>query len=78
MHERAGTQATESDLIDVEALVRAYYEKQPDVAVPEQRVVFGTSGHRGSSFELSFNERHVLAMTQAICDYRAMKKISGK
>ena len=53
MHERAGTQATESDLIDVEALVRAYYEQKPDASVPEQRVVFGTSGHRGSSLNTS-------------------------
>ena len=77
MHERAGTQATESDLIDVEALVRAYYEKQPDVAVPEQRVVFGTSGHRGSSFTTSFNEHHILAVTQAIVDYRTSQGVTG-
>ena len=62
MHERAGTQATESDLIDVETLVRAYYEKRPDASVPEQRVVFGTSGHRGSSLNASFNEHHILAI----------------
>ena len=49
MHERAGTPATESDLIDVEALLRAYYDLHPDVSIPEQRVVFGTRGHRGSS-----------------------------
>ncbi len=77
MHERAGTQATESDLIDVEALVRAYYEKKPDASVPEQRVVFGTSGHRGSSLNTSFNEHHILATTQAIVEYRASRGITG-
>ncbi|WP_188743914.1 phosphoglucomutase (alpha-D-glucose-1,6-bisphosphate-dependent) [Agromyces bauzanensis] len=77
MHERAGTPATESDLIDVEALVRAYYEQQPDAAVPEQRVVFGTSGHRGSSFTTSFNEHHILAITQAVVDYRTAQGIAG-
>ena len=77
MHERAGTPATESDLIDVEALVRAYYEKKPDVSVPEQRVAFGTSGHRGSSFTTSFNEHHILAITQAIVEYRATQGTTG-
>ncbi|MEV1128285.1 phosphoglucomutase (alpha-D-glucose-1,6-bisphosphate-dependent) [Agromyces sp. NPDC049794] len=77
MHERAGTPATESDLIDVEALVRAYYERKPDASVPEQRVVFGTSGHRGSSFTTSFNEDHILAVTQAVVDYRTEQGITG-
>ncbi|WP_173922698.1 phosphoglucomutase (alpha-D-glucose-1,6-bisphosphate-dependent) [Agromyces sp. Marseille-P2726] len=77
MHERAGTPATESDLIDVEALVRAYYEQQPDVSVPEQRVVFGTSGHRGSAFTTSFNEHHILAVTQAVVDYRTAQGVTG-
>ncbi|MFE6253723.1 phosphoglucomutase (alpha-D-glucose-1,6-bisphosphate-dependent) [Agromyces sp. NPDC057865] len=77
MHERAGTPATESDLIDVEALVRAYYDLEPDVSIPEQRVVFGTSGHRGSSFNRSFNERHILAITQAIVEYRTAQGITG-
>ena len=77
MHERAGTPATESDLIDVEALVRAYYEKKPDAAVPEQRVAFGTSGHRGSSFTTGFNEHHILAITQAIVEYRAAQGTTG-
>ncbi len=77
MHERAGTPATESDLIDVEALVRAYYEKKPDVSIPEQRVAFGTSGHRGSSFTTSFNEDHILAITQAIVEYRAAQGTTG-
>src|SRR5215218_7762666 len=77
MHERAGTPATASDLIDVEALVRAYYERKPDASVPEQRVVFGTSGHRGSSLSTSFNEDHILATTQAIVDYRTAQGITG-
>jgi phosphoglucomutase len=77
MHERAGTPATESDLIDVEALLRAYYDLHPDVSVPEQRVAFGTSGHRGSSFTTSFNEDHILAITQAIVEYRASQGITG-
>ncbi|MFF2277586.1 phosphoglucomutase (alpha-D-glucose-1,6-bisphosphate-dependent) [Agromyces sp. NPDC058126] len=77
MHERAGTPATESDLIDVEALVRAYYEKKPDASVPGQRVAFGTSGHRGSSLTTSFNEDHILATTQAIVEYRAAQGITG-
>lgn len=77
MHERAGTPAIESDLVDVEALVRAYYELKPDASVPEQRVVFGTSGHRGSSLTTSFNEDHILATTQAIVEYRAAQGITG-
>ena len=77
MHERAGTPATESDLIDVDALIRAYYDLHPDVAVPEQRVVFGTSGHRGSSLKTGFNEDHILATTQAIVEYRASQGITG-
>lgn len=77
MHERAGTQAIESDLIDVEALIRAYYELKPDPSVPGQRVAFGTSGHRGSSLTTSFNEHHILATTQAIVEYRAAQGITG-
>lgn len=77
MHERAGTPATESDLIDVEALLRAYYDLHPDVSIPEQRVVFGTSGHRGSALNTAFNEDHILAITQAIVDYRNSQGITG-
>jgi len=77
MSERAGTPAQESDLIDVEALVKAYYALKPDVAIPAQRVVFGTSGHRGSSFNTAFNEDHISATTQAIVEYRAGKGITG-
>jgi len=77
MHERAGTPALEADLIDVDALVRAYYELTPDVSVPAQRVAFGTSGHRGSSLTSSFNETHILAITQAIVEYRTAQGVTG-
>jgi phosphoglucomutase len=74
---RAGTVALPSDLIDVEALIHAYYTLVPDVSIPEQRVVFGTSGHRGSSLNIAFNEHHILATTQAIVEYRAQQEITG-
>jgi len=74
---RAGLLAEASDLVDVAKLVAAYYEEQPDPEVAEQRVVFGTSGHRGSSFTHTFNEWHILAITQAICQYRAQQRIDG-
>ncbi|GAB3586639.1 phosphoglucomutase (alpha-D-glucose-1,6-bisphosphate-dependent) [Leifsonia lichenia] len=77
MNERAGTPAQASDLVDVDALRRAYYELKPDVSIPEQRVVFGTSGHRGSSLNTAFNENHIAATTQAIVEYRASKGITG-
>jgi phosphoglucomutase len=64
-------------LVDVPRLVTAYYTEVPDSSVQEQRVAFGTSGHRGSSFENSFNEWHVLAISQAICDYRKRQGIGG-
>ena len=68
---RAGQPAQPSDLIDVASLVSAYYTIEPDPAEPTQQVVFGTSGHRGSSFDVAFNEALILATTQAICEYRA-------
>ena len=77
IHPLAGKPAPEEILIDVGALERAYYERVPDVSNPHERVSFGTSGHRGSPLDGSLNEAHILAITQAICDYRAMKKISG-
>ena len=77
MNERAGTPAQASDLVDVDALRRAYYELKPDVSIPEQRVVFGTSGHRGSSLNTAFNENHIAATTQAIVEYRASQGITG-
>jgi phosphoglucomutase len=74
---RAGQLATASDLVDVPRLITAYYEDRPDPHIPEQRVVFGTSGHRGSSFDRAFNEWHILAITQAICLYRRRQSIDG-
>src|SRR3954463_1471296 len=65
------------DLVDVAALVTAYYTLEPDPTDPEQQVVFGTSGHRGSSFDAAFNEAHILATTQAICEYRAAQGYDG-
>ncbi len=77
IHERAGTPALPTDLVDVPKLITAYYTDRPDPAVPTQRVAFGTSGHRGSSFDRSFNEWHIVAITQAICQYRASQQITG-
>jgi phosphoglucomutase len=74
---RAGQPARPSDLIDVAALVSAYYTTEPDPADPSQQVAFGTSGHRGSSFDAAFNEAHILATTQAICEYRAEQGYDG-
>jgi phosphoglucomutase len=73
----AGKLLPKSALVDVGALLSAYAQLRPDPAVPAQRVAFGTSGHRGSSFERSFNEWHILATTQAICEYRAGQDIDG-
>jgi len=77
-HENAGKRVKKEDLIDVEKLVSDYYELKPDVDIATQRVVFGTSGHRGSSFSRSFNEVHILAISQALCDYRKSQNIDGK
>ena len=74
---QAGKPAAPSILVNVPRLITAYYEQRPDPAVPEQRVTFGTSGHRGSSFNNSFNEAHILAITQAICLYRKSQAIDG-
>ena len=63
----AGTSARDRPPLDVEALIAAYYDRMPDPSDPAQRVAFGTSGHRGSPFSTSFNEAHVLAITQAMC-----------
>jgi phosphoglucomutase len=73
----AGKPATPDILINVPRLVTAYYTGQPDPSVPAQRVAFGTSGHRGSSFDNAFNEAHILAITQAICLYRKQQGING-
>ena len=73
----AGKPAPRSSLVDIPKLVSAYYSVVPEPAEPAQRVAFGTSGHRGNAFNGSFNERHVLAITQAICDHRAAQGIDG-
>ena len=73
----AGKPADPSILVNIPKLVTAYYAWQPDPNDPKQRVVFGTSGHRGSAFGCAFNEWHILAITQAICDYRKLQKIEG-
>jgi phosphoglucomutase len=77
MDERAGQPATNADLVDVAALVTAYFSEHPDPAEPAQQVSFGTSGHRGSALRLSFNEDHIAATTQAICEHRAAVGITG-
>lgn len=77
MNERAGQKAAQSDLIDVGALIEAYYENHPDVTVPEQKVAFGTSGHRGNALHTSFNHDHIAAITQAIVEYRRQANIQG-
>lgn len=73
----AGKPAPPSLWVDVPRLITAYYSERPDPAVPAQRVAFGTSGHRGSAFACSFNEPHVLAITQAICNYRIQQHVNG-
>ena len=77
MDERAGKPATSADLVDIPALVTAYFAEHPDPAEPAQQVAFGTSGHRGSALKLGFNEDHIAAATQAICEYRANEGIGG-
>ena len=74
---RAGQPPSTGQLVDVAKLIDAYYARQPDPATPAERVAFGTSGHRGSSFDSTFNEAHVLAISQAICLYRQRERISG-
>jgi len=76
-HPLAGKPAPAELLVDVAALERAYFDRLPDVELPGQRVAFGTSGHRGSPLAASFNEVHILAITQAICDYRKAQGIDG-
>jgi phosphoglucomutase len=77
VHELAGKTAPRSILANIPRLVTAYYARKPDVSDPTQRVAFGTSGHRGSSLKNSFNEEHILAVSQAICDHRKSKEIDG-
>ena len=73
----AGKPADPSILVNIPKLVTAFYELRPDANDARQRVVFGTSGHRGSAFDVAFNQWHILAITQAICDYRKLEKIDG-
>jgi phosphoglucomutase len=73
----AGHAAPAASLVDIPRLITAYYSERPDPAIAAQRVAFGTSGHRGSSFDSSFNEYHVLSITQAICEYRRQQNING-
>ncbi len=77
VHDHAGQPARPEDLVDVAKLVTAYYAVHPDPADPQQRVAFGTSGHRGSALRASFNDDHIAATTQAICDYRARAGTTG-
>ncbi|MDH3817301.1 MAG: phosphoglucomutase, alpha-D-glucose phosphate-specific, partial [Myxococcales bacterium] len=77
VHPLAGQPAPSNVLVDVARLIAAYYDDRPDPKEPSHRVSFGTSGHRGSSFRLTFNEEHILATTQAICDYRVAEGIDG-
>lgn len=77
-HPNAGKPAQKSDLVNVPRLMSSYYLNEPDIVkFPEQKVAFGTSGHRGSAFNTTFNESHILAVTQAICDYRHEKHYEG-
>ncbi|MFT4244986.1 MAG: phosphoglucomutase (alpha-D-glucose-1,6-bisphosphate-dependent) [Micrococcaceae bacterium] len=77
MHERAGKVAQKEDLTDIKELTDAYYNLVPEVSDKDQQVAFGTSGHRGSSLKTAFNETHIAAITQAICEYRVAEKITG-
>src|SRR5512135_2039730 len=77
LHPLAGKPAPYEMLVNVPRLISAYYTGEPDPADPAQRVAFGTSGHRGSSFKNSFNESHILAVSQAICEYRKAQKTGG-
>jgi phosphoglucomutase len=77
IHPLAGKPAPDEFLIDPAQLEKAYYEREPDLTDPNQRVSFGTSGHRGSPLEGTFNEAQILAITQAICDYRRIRRING-
>ncbi|HEU4362371.1 MAG TPA: phosphoglucomutase (alpha-D-glucose-1,6-bisphosphate-dependent) [Mycobacterium sp.] len=76
-HPRAGQPAQPEDLVDLSHLVTAYYTTQPDPDDPAQQVVFGTSGHRGSALDAAFNEAHILAITQAVAEYRTAQGVSG-
>src|SRR5205814_3596058 len=75
--QQPGRPADPEALVDVDRLVRAYHDERPDVSDPEQRVSFGTSGHRGTSFDRTFTESHVLAIAEAVCRHRRRQGIDG-
>ena len=77
IHPLAGKPAPPELLVDIDKLRKEYYARKPDMSDAAQRVSFGTSGHRGSSLRGAFNEAHILAITQAICEYRKQQGISG-
>ena len=77
LHPRAGQPASAGDLVELADLQQKYFDLIPDLSAPEQKVAFGTSGHRGSALSTSFNEWHILAITQAIVDYRKTQDIQG-
>src|SRR5262245_19695938 len=77
VHPRAGQRAEPGDLIDPAAVVSAYYAGHPDPALPAEQVAFGTSGHRWSSLRTAFNEDHIVAISQAICEYRQDQGVTG-
>ncbi|MDY0223763.1 MAG: phosphoglucomutase, alpha-D-glucose phosphate-specific, partial [Desulfobacterium sp.] len=77
IHPFAGKTAPKSMLANIPRLVSSYYTHQPDASKPAQQVAFGTSGHRGSSLKNSFNEGHILAISQALCEYRTSQHIDG-
>lgn len=77
IHPQAGQLAPPSSLVDIQTLLSAYFTESPDPTIRAQRVAFGTSGHRGSSFRRSFNEHHIVAIAQAVCDYRAAQRTAG-
>ncbi len=77
LHPLAGQPVPDEMLVNIPRLVSAYYSEQPNPSIPDEQVSFGTSGHRGCSFKRSFNERHILAITQAVCEHRAAHNING-
>jgi phosphoglucomutase len=77
LHPLAGRPPIPEVLVDVPRLITAYYTEKPDVNVSSKRVSFGTSGHRGSSFHIAFNEDHILSIAKAICDYRRDNRVDG-
>ena len=77
VHPLAGKPAPASSLVDLDALIDAYWKRRPDPKNPVEAVSFGTSGHRGSPFNTAFNEAHILAVTQAVCEYRAAQGTTG-